>query len=161
VNERAAELIRSLRLTPHPEGGFFREVFRSPRDVTASGVSGARRALTAIYFLVVAGAPTRWHVVRSDEAWHHVEGAPLELFAADPRTLEAARFLLGPPGEGREPIHVVPAGHWQAARTIGAYTLVGCAVGPGFEYEDFALLRDDAAAAERLRRAHPELAMLI
>ena len=161
MNRRAAELIRSLELKPHPEGGYFREVYRSPREVAAPGVSGSRRALTTIYFLLTEERPSRWHVVRSDEIWHHLEGAPLELVSAEPGSLRAARALLGPAGEGREPVRAIPAGHWQAARTSGAYTLAGCTVGPGFEFEDFALLRDDPEASDRLRRALPDLAALI
>ncbi|HEX7078276.1 MAG TPA: cupin domain-containing protein [Candidatus Eisenbacteria bacterium] len=162
IGGRAAELIRSLALSPHPEGGYFREIFRSPREVAAPGVSGTRSALTTIYYLVVAEGPSRWHVVRSDEVWHHVEGATLELYDADPVRLAARRSLLGPAvAADVTPVHVVPAGHWQAARTTGSYTLAGCTVGPGFDYADFALLRDDPAEAERFRRAAGPLADLI
>ncbi|MGB8635447.1 MAG: cupin domain-containing protein, partial [Rhodanobacteraceae bacterium] len=99
-----------------------------------------RRALTLIYFLLVEGGISRWHRVASDEAWHWYEGAPLELFTASPESGVIGRSLLGPLSETASPQHVVPAGYWQAARPTGAYSLVGCSVGPGFEYSDFTLL---------------------
>ncbi|MGE5175377.1 MAG: cupin domain-containing protein [Hyphomicrobiales bacterium] len=161
MSDRPADLIRVLGLVAHPEGGYFREIFRSPREVAAPGGAGTRSAITTIYFLLVGGKPSRWHVVRSDEVWHHVEGAPLELLTAEPATFRAERMRLGPVGAGTEPVRAVPAGHWQAARTTGAYTLAGCTVGPGFDFADFALLRDDAGAAARLRRALPDLVELL
>jgi hypothetical protein len=161
VPERAAALIRSLALVRHPEGGYYREVFRSAREVTAAG-GRSRSALTAIYFLLVDGEPSRWHSVGSDEVWHHCEGDPIELFLVDPRDFSPRRLTLGPASGGAQrPVAAVPAGHWQAARTSGAYALAGCVVAPGFDYAEFTLMRDDPAAAERLRAALPDLAALI
>ncbi len=153
---RVQELIASLSLAPHPEGGYYREIFRSPRRVAHPDTGGDRSALTGIYFLLAAGEVSRWHRCLSDEIWHHHEGDPLELWTAGDGFGRIERRLLGPPGEGMEPVRVVEAGLWQAARTTGAYTLSGCAVGPGFEFEDFQLLRDLPEAAEELRRRHPE-----
>ena len=155
MNGRAAELIRSLDLAEHPEGGYFREVFRSSREVLSG--PDKRSALTTIYFLLVAGNHSRWHVVRSDEVWHYYEGDPLELLVVDPDDRTMRRTLLGPAAEAQEPVRVVPAEHWQAARSTGAYTLVGCSVGPGFEFADFKLLRDDPETASRLRQTIPDL----
>lgn len=131
---RAEELIRALDLSPHPEGGFYREIHRSA-------------ASTAIYFLLLAGQFSRWHRVDGEEVWHHYEGGPLELI------LEESEIVLGP----ERHLAVVPAGAWQAARPLGDYALLGCTVAPPFRFEGFALLRDLRDEAERLRERHPEL----
>jgi len=160
MSDRAAHLIEALDLRPHPEGGHYREVYRSPDRVTA-GSRGERPAVTTIYFLLTAGECSRWHVVRSDEIWHYYEGDPLELLMLDPVTLEHRRMTLGSFDDGREPVHVVPAGQWQAARTSEGYTLVGCSVGPGFEFADFQLMREEPKTERRLRQAHPDLASML
>lgn len=156
MHERATELIRTLGMTAHPEGGYFREVFRSGETVRASH-DRERSALTTIYFLLTAGAHSAWHRVRSDEAWHHYEGAPLELLVIDPGLTTLKRQLLGPVDENCAPVRVVPVECWQAARTTGDYTLVGCTVGPGFDFADFTMLRDAPEGAERLRHDLPEV----
>lgn len=158
---RAAELIALLGLEPHPEGGFYREVFRSASRVALDG-RGERSALTTIYFLLPAGAQSRWHRVDSDEVWHFYEGDPLELLELDASGTTLARHRLGPIGEGNAaPVRTIPAGAWQAARPLGAYALVGCTVGPGFEFADFRMLADDRARAAAVRAAWPELASLV
>jgi hypothetical protein len=85
MHPRASELITRLNLAPHSEGGYFARVFRSEATVFPSDSRGLRAALSAIYFLLVAGTFSRWHRVSSDEAWHHYEGSPLDLFSAPPR----------------------------------------------------------------------------
>jgi uncharacterized protein len=140
MHPRASELISLLKLEPHPEGGRFVQTFRSSLSVMPSDLRGSRTALTVIYFLLVQGGVSRWHRVASDEAWHWYEGYPLELFTARPDTGVVQSSVLGPLSGAAAPQHIVPAGHWQAARASGAYTLVGCSVGPGFEYSDFTLL---------------------
>jgi predicted cupin superfamily sugar epimerase len=140
MHPRASELISVLNLEPHSEGGYFVQTFRSSVSVVRRDLRGTRAALTVIYFLLVQGGISRWHRVASDEAWHWYEGYPLELFTAPPDDVIVRCSVLGPLSAGAAPQHVVPAGHWQAARTSGAYTLVGCSVGPGFEYSDFTLL---------------------
>lgn len=142
MDPRAEHLVTALGLTPHPEGGYFTEVFRSPAAVRPDDGRPARAALTIIYFLLTEGEVSRWHRVASDEAWHFLEGDPLEIVTADPSFETLSRHLLGPLAEGVAPICTVPANAWQAARPIGSYTLVGCAVAPGFDFEDFELLRD-------------------
>ena len=134
------KLIETLGLKPHPEGGCFVETFRSPLLVTPADARGQRSALTVIYFLLMHGVCSRWHRVRSDEAWHWYEGSALELLTARPEGGSICRVSLGPLSEGSAPSHVVPAGWWQAARPLGNYALVGCSVGPGFEFADFTLL---------------------
>ncbi len=150
MHPRAAELIRTLRLAPHPEGGHFAEVFRSGAVVSASDSRGPRSALTVIYFLLVEGSYSRWHRVRSDEAWHWYEGWPLELLSVGPEGGDVSSTTLGPVSGSSAPLHIVPALWWQAARPLGPYALVGCSVGPGFDFADFTLL----AAIPEPQRPH-------
>lgn len=157
---RAAALVRSLGLAPHPEGGHYAELYRSMRTVSGAGEHGdARRsALTTIYFLLAAGEQSRWHRVEADEVWHHYEGAPLELFWIDASRTTLHRATLGPVDDlGALPVAVVPAGCWQAARSTGDYTLVGCSVAPGFDFADFALLDDRPTEAAELRARFAEV----
>ena len=159
--DRAADLVEVLGLRPHPEGGYFREVYRSAARVQPLDGRTDRLALTTIYFLLAAGQVSRWHRVASDEVWHHYEGGPLELLVADAGLNDVSRRLLGPVGDKTEPVHVVRAGEWQAARPMGSYTLVGCTVGPGFEFADFQMLDSLPDEAAALKRRHPELAVFI
>ena len=140
MHPRASELIRRLGLEPHPEGGLFRRVYQAALGVEPDDARGSRRALTTIYYLLVDSGISRWHRVRSDEAWHWYEGAPLELFVASPEGGAVATHRLGPLDDHAAPQHVVPAHCWQAARGTGDYTLAGCCVAPGFEFADFTLL---------------------
>jgi predicted cupin superfamily sugar epimerase len=156
--ERVAELIRDLQLVPHPEGGYYREIWRGRLEVEPVDGRGGRAALTSIYFLLPAGAVSRWHRVRSDELWHHYEGAPLELLLVPPGEPRLERLRLGPLGPEQEPVRCVPARWWQAARSLGPYTLVGCTVGPGFEFSDFELLSDQDRTADAPFDALPEAA---
>ena len=129
----ADDVIRLLGLAPHPEGGHFRETFR---DTVSAG--GARAASTAIYFLLREGEVSRWHRVDAAEAWHWYAGAPLVLTIAD----AAGRRLitLGVDfAAGQRPQAIVPAHAWQQAHSLGAWTLAGCTVAPGFEFAGFEL----------------------
>src|ERR1044071_671796 len=129
----AAEAIRLLDLKPHPEGGHFRETFRDSRT-DASG----RAASTAIYFLLARGERSHWHRVDAAEAWHYYAGAPLVLEMAGEHGVR--RMKLGPDiSMGERPQGVVPAGTWQAAESLGDWTLCGCTVAPGFEFSGFEL----------------------
>jgi uncharacterized protein len=159
MHPRAAEMIRVLELNPHPEGGFYRETFRSPARVMAD--QGSRSALTTIYFLLAAGSFSAWHRVLSDEVWHWYEGEPLELLLASPDFDMVQRRRLGPVGAGTEPVVTVPANWWQAARPFGTYALCGCTVAPGFEFEDFTFLRDHPGACDALQSVAPELLSLV
>jgi len=131
----ASDLIARLGLKPHPEGGWYREMHRAADRVETA--RGPRAAITTIYYLLEQAQISRWHVVSSDEIWHFHAGAPLELLVYSPETGVAQRRVLGLPDVERQPIGIVRAGEWQAARSLGAYSLVGCDVGPGFEFEDF------------------------
>lgn len=158
MNTDAARLIRELDLRPHPEGGWFRETFRSRRSVAPDDGRSPRAGLTTIHFLLVAGEVSRFHRVRSDEAWHFADGSPLELVVVDASLARASTHMLGRASAGAAPSHVVERDAWQAARSLGEWTLVGCSVGPGFAFEDFALLADVAREREELARRFPELA---
>ena len=160
MNARATELVRVLGLVPHPEGGFYRETWRSPLQVEVPG-RPPRSAVTTIYFLLTAGGFSAWHRVRSDEIWHWYEGEPLELLLASPDGGTVRSHTLGPVAAGSEPVLTVPAGWWQAARPRGSHALCGCTVAPGFEFADFTFLRDDAQATEALRRTAPALLALL
>jgi uncharacterized protein len=149
---RPEALVRDLSLRPHPEGGWYAEVFRSRSVVTPSDGRGPRSAFTSIYFLLTAGQQSRAHQVASDEAWHFYEGEPLELLSCDPACERLERVVLGPWDGKMRPTHVVPAGHWQCARPLGAYALVGCSVGPGFDFADFKMVADEPSVADRLER---------
>lgn len=161
ATSRVETLIRSLALTPHPEGGFYREVFRSTHNVFPTDNRPPRQALTAIYFLLAAGQHSCWHRVASDETWTHLEGEPLELLCFDANQSQLSRAFLGIAGPERKPLFAVPPGVWQAARPLGAYTLVACHVGPGFTFEDFQMARDDAAAMTAIRAQGSEYASLL
>ena len=157
MHPRAAELITKLQLEAHPEGGYYREIFRSKDLVAPADGRGPRAALTTIYFLLPAGTVSRWHRVASDEVWHLYEGGPLEVLAVDAECSALSSHKLEP----HAPVCTVAASHWQAARTLGDYALAGCTVGPGFDFADFAILADDAASASRLLAKWPELATLV
>jgi predicted cupin superfamily sugar epimerase len=132
----ADEVIAHLGLKPHPEGGWFRETFRD--EVGPHG----RAHSTAILFLLKAGEVSRWHRVDAAELWHWHGGAPLLLEIKEGETRRKHRLgtnLLG----GEHPQGRVPAGAWQSARSLGAWTLAGCTVAPGFEFSGFELAPED------------------
>ena len=162
MHPRAAELIAVLGLQPHPEGGFYRQIFRSPVQVSPKDGRGPRAALTTIYFLLTEGSFSRWHQVASDEVWHLYEGGPLELLELSAPGQSVLRHRLGSVGSGTDaPVCTISAGTWQAARPLGAYAFVGCTVGPGFEFADLRLLAEDHVLADAVRAALPDAAMLI
>lgn len=141
----ADEIIELLKLEPHPEGGFFRETFRDPIGFPSGDAT--RAASTAIYFLLKGGQTSRWHKVDAVEIWHHYLGAPLELGIA-PERGPARKLVLGPALQsGEHPQAIVPRDHWQQARSLGEFTLVGCTVAPGFEFSSFTLAPDGFSPA--------------
>lgn len=150
LSDELQELIARLHLEPHPEGGWYREVYRSAIHVQAP--RGPRAAITSIHYLLAAGQCSRWHVVESDEVWHFYRGQPLDLFTYVPSTRELVRRELCGSDAARQ-VAAVPAGVWQAARPQGAYTLVGCTVGPGFAFEDFRFVSALSEHVEHLRGA--------
>ena len=128
----ADDLIAQLQLDPHPEGGWYRQTWVAEGAGRPSG--------TCIYFLLKAGEASHWHRVDAVEIWHFYAGAPLVLSLAADAAGPAKDHALGPElSQGHAPQIIVPAGHWQAARTTGDYTLVGCTVSPGVRFEGFEL----------------------
>jgi predicted cupin superfamily sugar epimerase len=129
----AADIVRLLELKPHPEGGHYRETFR---DAHARG----RAASTAIYFLLARGERSHWHRVDAAEIWHHYAGSALRLDMAVGDDGPVERVTLGSDLDaGERPQAIVPAQVWQAAESLGDWTLVGCTVAPGFEFAGFTL----------------------
>ena len=131
------KIIATLGMRPHPEGGHYVEAYRdSPPD-------GGRGAATAIYFLLQAGEISAWHRVDAVEIWHWYGGAPLVLTISE-NGRDASACYLGPDLTARQrPQRVVPAGAWQTAESLGAWTLVGCTVSPAFEFSGFELAPPD------------------
>ena len=137
--ETLVQTIARLDLKPHPEGGWYREIHRSPIKVKRPD-GALRNGLTVILFLLGNGEASRWHRVSgADEVWAHAGGDPLELSCLPPQGGPTSQFVIG---ADHQPLAVVPAGHWQAARCLGTWSLVSCCVGPGFDFADFALLAD-------------------
>jgi predicted cupin superfamily sugar epimerase len=131
----AAEIIETLGLVPHPEGGWYRETWRHDETDAAGRAKG-----TAIAFLLVADQWSHWHRVDAVEIWHHYAGDALELWmAADERTHPEVHLVGSDLRAGERPQVVVPTGVWQAAMSRGAWSLVGCTVTPGFEFEGWEL----------------------
>ncbi|SKA18342.1 cupin domain-containing protein [Consotaella salsifontis] len=139
MGSAARELIDRLKLERHPEGGWYREMFRDPA-VDADG----RALSTAIYYLLEAGDLSAWHRVRdASETWHFYAGAPLVL-TVSPNGHDATAQRLGINFALNEaPQYTVPAGWWQTATSLGAFTLVGCTVSPGFVFESFEMAPKD------------------
>ncbi|QDG75160.1 cupin domain-containing protein [Labrenzia sp. PHM005] len=134
LSPEADQIKDLLKLQPHPEGGFYAETFRD--DVTDAN---GRAASTLIYFLLPEGVLSRWHKVDAVETWHFYAGSPLELsISTDGQTKEI--FTLGTDIlAGERPQGIVPRDGWQQARSLGAWTLVGCTVAPGFQFEGFVM----------------------
>lgn len=130
--DTAEQIIRRLDLSPHPEGGHYRQTW------IAQSSDGRRPAGTSIYFLLKAGEVSRWHRVDAVEIWHYYSGAPLILSMSKDKTGPAHEYTLGPDIlDGQSPQLIVPTHHWQAARSTGDYTLVGCTVSPAFRFSGF------------------------
>ena len=131
----AADVIARLGLAPHPEGGWFAETFRDPDNVDG------RPSSTAIYYLLEAGQASAWHrVIDAAEVWHHYAGAPLRLSLTRDLGDSIVHHVLGPDlAAGQQPQAVCPRGAWQSAVSLGAWSLCGCTVAPGFRFESFEL----------------------
>ncbi|WP_171122303.1 MULTISPECIES: cupin domain-containing protein [unclassified Ruegeria] len=127
----AQDIIDHLKLQQHPEGGWFRETWRAENEGRATG--------TCIYFLLAEGERSHWHRVDATEIWLFHAGAPLILSISDTDTGPAVDHVLTPDLSKGAPQLIVPKGHWQAAWSTGAYTLVSCTVSPGFEFDGFEL----------------------
>ncbi|WP_306114005.1 MULTISPECIES: cupin domain-containing protein [unclassified Roseovarius] len=128
----AHDIIERLALSPHPEGGHYRETW------VADGAG--RPAGTCIYFLLQGGENNHWHKVDAAEIWHFYRGSPLVLSISETEAGPARDVRLGPDlMAGEHPQVIIPPNHWQKATCTGAYTLVGCTVSPGFQFDHFTL----------------------
>ena len=139
----ANEWIEQLGMLRHPEGGYYKEVYRSLEILTGDALplrfGGNRSFSTSIYYLLMKGEYSRFHSINSDEIWHFYDGLPMELIVIDPMgKLEKKRIGLNPES-GVLPQLTILHGHWFAAHPLGAYSLVGCTVAPGFDFTDFKL----------------------
>ncbi len=159
IKTRAQELIDTLQLHPHPEGGWFREEFRSISQVQPLDAQAQRSALTAIYFLLESHQHSHWHRVSSDEVWVYLEGDTLNLWSWDALNQGTICTRLGPVeiNTNQRPQHTIAAELWQAAwpsnTSQHGYTLVACMVGPGFDFSDFTMLEDNSDVAVQMRLA--------
>jgi predicted cupin superfamily sugar epimerase len=145
---KADQVKAALQLEPHPEGGFYRQTFRDS-DPSAPG---ARGASTAIYYLLELGEVSHWHRVDAVEIWHYYAGAPL-VVTLSANGHDAQSHVLGPDLlSGQRPQVIVPAGWWQAAESLGEWTLVGCTVAPGFTFDGFELAPPDWRPVPRERK---------
>lgn len=145
----AKALVDRFGLLPHPEGGFYKETYRSKEDMPRFG--GRRSVCTGIYFLLTEGTKSRLHRIKSDEMWHFYAGGPLELVQIFPDGTVEAVVLGQDVLAGEKVQHVVPAGAWFGAAPRSGYSFVGCTVAPGFDFADF-----EMAKREELLRAFPE-----
>jgi predicted cupin superfamily sugar epimerase len=157
MDDAIKRIVERFELVPHPEGGYFREVYRSAMKLDHPGVPAGQRADrsagTLIYFLLAGDDFSAFHRVRfSDEIWHLYAGGPLELFVIDEDGALGQRLLTTDLNQG-EPTTIVPAGHWQSARLAegASWALGGCTVSPGFDYEDF-----EMPPAAELLELYPE-----
>lgn len=137
------EVVNLLEMAAHPEGGYFVETFRD--EVTDET---GRAASTQIYFLLPEGITSRWHKVDAVETWHFYAGSPLELaISTDGKSTQ--KILLGADLlQGERPQGIVPRHAWQQARSLGTWTLVGCTVAPGFQFEGFEMAPDNWSPEE-------------
>ena len=138
-------IIQKLNLAPHPEGGYYRETYRSTLEIDPAGLekrySGKRNCSTCIYFLLTSDSFSSFHRIKQDEIWHFYKGNPILLHLISPSG-DYSNVTIGNNLEaGHLPQFVVPGGYWFAASTIGknGYSLVGCTVSPGFDFDDFEL----------------------
>jgi predicted cupin superfamily sugar epimerase len=150
----AEELAQLLNLLPHPEGGYYKEVYRSagtiPQQALGNGFSGDRNFATGIYFMLTGTSFSAFHRIKSDEGWHYYDGAPCHVYVIHSNG-ELEVIKLGRDIANGEVFQaVVPAGAWFASKCANAdgYTLVGCTVSPGFDFADFEMATRAALSAE-------------
>jgi predicted cupin superfamily sugar epimerase len=141
VNQKAEAWVKKLDLEPHPEGGYYKETYRSSISSSFDNFDDSRNASTAIYFMLTKGNFSAFHRIRSDEMWHFYDGDPVSIFVIDQQgVLKEIRLGLNI-ANGESPQALVPAGCWFASTVVaeGDYALVGCTVSPGFDFKDFEL----------------------
>ena len=137
-NQKSNDIIKKFNLSPHPEGGWFREIIRSKSCLIRED-GQTRNYITGIYYLLERGAKSAWHRVKnSDEIWIFLRGDPLMLWVLDNDNKLMKKLIL----DSNNPVEMIPSGYWQAAKSTGEFTLVSCCVSPGFDFEDFEMLRN-------------------
>ena len=137
-------LIEQYQLEPHPEGGYFKEIYRSDMQVTSPIDGETRSAVTHIYFLLPRGEVSRFHKVTHDEIWNYYAGAPLCLIDMDASDTTSPQVTQQYIGVGKPDFtYVIQGGRYQAAESTGEFTLVGCTVAPGFDFKDFSFIEDE------------------
>jgi len=145
-------LVKKHGLVPHPEGGFYKQIYRANAHVSSPYHGQPRPAVTHIYFLLLKGQVSRFHRVLHDEIWNHYEGAPLRLFQLHQQQLWEQRIG----GKEDEYACVVEAGRYQAAESMGDYSLVGCSVAPGFDFADFSFI-EEPSMKHWIEVSHPDM----
>lgn len=163
MDSEALALIKDLELSPHPEGGYYKEIYRAKTTVHSPHAGAIRNALTDIYFLLVSGQISRFHRVLHDEIWHFYAGAPLVLVEIEAEGLKLREVRLGGFGQSGMPRykHCIQGGNWQAAYSTGGYTLVGCTVAPGFDFADFRFLSQEGELQSAVLEKFPMLSHLL
>lgn len=153
----AAHWVKKLDLQPHPEGGYYKETYRSAEHYSGalpSRYEGSRAFGTAIYFMITSGNPSHFHRLKSDELWFFHDGSPLtvHLFAKDGSYQKLAL------GREQDWQAIIPAGSWFAAEVEAddSYSLISCTVSPGFDFRDF-----EMAEKDQLQGAYPDHSELI
>ena len=157
MDDRARKLIDTYQLIAHPEGGYFREVYRSEEKIKIDDTGNERCWLTDIYFLLTKNDISRFHRIKHDEIWHFYEGAPLLLIEIHPNTLDIKETTISSSGPSPVYKHCIKGDTWQAAHSKGNYSFVGCTVGPGFEFSDFEMLDDNKEIKASILSKHPNL----
>jgi predicted cupin superfamily sugar epimerase len=143
MNSRSSHIIEKLELEPHPEGGYFRETYRSSGEIEqeslGSNFDGNRNYSTCIYFLLTSNDFSAFHRIKQDEIWHFYDGSPIQLHVIAPSGEYTTHLVGREIDRGERPQHTVPAGCWFAAEVINesAFSLFGCTVSPGFDFRDF------------------------
>jgi len=153
-------LITQHQLLPHPEGGYYKETYRSAENIAHTSLpehfSGSRSFSTAIYFLLLKDLFSAFHRIQSDECWHFYEGASLHVHVLHLNGNYELIRLGRNSAKGEVYQAIVPAGAWFASESMGEYSFVGCTVAPGFDFADFELAR-----AANLKANYPDHEMLI
>lgn len=147
------QIIKTLNLLPHPEGGYYKETYRSAGSINSDSLSadysGKRNYSTCIYFLLTSDTFSAFHRIKQDEIWHFYDGSPLLLHTISEKGLHSQHIIGKDITNGQTPQLVVNGGDWFAATVIGenSYSLVGCTVAPGFDFADFELAEKDELTA--------------
>lgn len=145
MNKEIKNLVAQLDLQPHPEGGYYKETYRSKDSIPNTALNntfvGDRNQCTAIYFLLTSDTFSAFHKINQDEAWHFYKGTTLKLHTIAPNGSYSFVLIGNNFEKGEIPQYIVPAQHWFAAEVIHAdsYSLLGCTVAPGFDFRDFVL----------------------